>query len=69
MLIAEGRIFCLAKKIVLKNVTCEDRFGAEAAWLGGGGGLGGGLGSFLFFRDAVYSARFLPADPLALPNF
>ena len=70
MLIAEGKIFCFAKKNKnKKNVTCEDSFGAEAAWLGAWCGLGGCLGSFLFFRDAMYSARVWPADPLALPNF
>ena len=26
------------------------------------------FGQLLFFRDAVHSGRFLPADPLALPN-
>ena len=33
------------------------------------GRLGGCLGSFLFFRGAAHSSRFLSADPLVLPNF
>lgn len=69
--LAEMNRFCLTKQTIKKkNVTCEDGFWAEAFRRGGWCGLGGCLvGKFLFFRGAVHSARFLPADPLVFLCF
>ena len=65
-LVAEGKIFCLAKKIKIRNVTCEDSFGAAAAWLGVRCGLGRCLGRFLFFRGAVYLLNCTPTCSVAM---
>ena len=49
----------------------EDGFGTEAVWRGAWCDVGECLGRFLFYRErgTVHSARFLPAHPLAIPNF
>ena len=54
---------------ILNKTSCQVDVREDAAWLGAWCGHGRCLGSFLFFRAAVHSCRFLVADPLALPNF